>query len=74
MNSGDEGENIKGVALLDRQKKTVVVGVGIGHQCWATGQNDKCCKSRMGRREVAGKQQEVEGRMIAAVKTSGGKT
>lgn len=74
VNSGHEDENIKWVALLDRQKKTVVVGVGIGHQQQATGQNDKGCQSRIGRREVEGKQQEVEGRMLAAVKTSGGKT
>lgn len=32
VNSGHEDENIKWVALWDRQKKTVVVGVGIGHQ------------------------------------------
>lgn len=33
VNSGDE--NVKGMTLLDTQRKTVVAGAVKGHQCWA---------------------------------------
>lgn len=33
VNAADE--NVRGVTLLDTQKKTVVAGAVMGHQCWA---------------------------------------